>query len=63
MKARLFFYDTVGELHEEIIETPVPGYDTWDPNGMSEEDVIAYIANNHLVEFVFDRIDAGVELL
>jgi hypothetical protein len=58
IKARLFFYDPQGTLYEEIIEVPSAPCD-----GMSDEDKISYLSNNHLIEFVFDWLDAGVELL
>jgi hypothetical protein len=58
IKARLFFYDPQGTLYEEIVEVPSAPC-----AGMCEEDKISYLSNNHLIEFIFDHIDAGVEIL
>lgn len=58
IKAKLFFYDPQRTLYEETIGIPSAPLE-----GMCEEDKISYLSNNHLVEFVFDHIDAGVEIL
>lgn len=58
MKVKLCFYDIHENYFEEIIEVPDSQF-----AGMTDEEAETYLANNHLVEFVFDHIDASVQIL